>query len=144
MFFELHDKSPPYSHYKFIRDICLAWIEPEKYCPEPTSKIYPSVQYSTSTKSISFKKLKSKRKKNASLTDKTLDPYNGSLCCQLNTKINHLPEASDTKEGSCTFHYFKNRSKHCKQLMKCPVRQVILCLECYKTFRITPDHMCLK
>ena len=81
MFFELHDKFPPYGHYKFIRDICLAWIEPEKYWPEPTSKRYPSVQYSKSTKSKACKKLKFKCKKNAYLTDKTLDPYNVSLRC---------------------------------------------------------------
>ena len=81
MFFELHDKSPPYGHYEFIRDICLAWIEPEKYWPEPTSKRYPSVQDSKSTKSRACKKLKFKRKKNSSLTDKTLDPYNVSLRC---------------------------------------------------------------
>ena len=79
MFFELHDKSPPYSHYKFIREICLAWIYPDMYWPEPTPKRYTSVQYSTSTKSRACKKLKFKRKKNASLTDKNLDPYNGSL-----------------------------------------------------------------
>ena len=79
MFFELHDKSPPYNHCEFIREICLAWIDPEKYWPEPTSNRFPPVQYSTSTKSISFKNLKSKRRKNASLTDKTLDPYSGSL-----------------------------------------------------------------
>ena len=97
MFFEIHDKSPPYSHYDFIRDICLAWIDPEKYWPEPTSKSAPSVQDSKSTKSRACKKLKFKRKKNSSLTDKTLDPYIGSLCCRLNTKLNHLPESPDTK-----------------------------------------------
>ena len=74
MSFELHDKSPPYIHYKFIREICLSWIDPDKYWPEPTSKIYPSVQDSTSTKSRACKKIKFKRKKNASLTDKALDP----------------------------------------------------------------------
>ena len=50
MFFELHDKSPPYIHYKLIRDIFLAWIDPENYCPEPTSNRSPLVQDSTSTK----------------------------------------------------------------------------------------------
>ena len=81
MLFELHDKSPPYSHYKFIRYVCLDWIDPEKYCPEPTPKRSPAVKYSTSTKSIACNNLKFKPKKKASLTDKTLDPYNGSLCC---------------------------------------------------------------
>ena len=81
MFFELHDKSAPYGHYEFIRDICLAWIDPEKYWPEPTSKRSPSVQDSKSTKPRAFKKLKFKRKKNSSLTDKILDPYNVSLRC---------------------------------------------------------------
>ena len=73
MLFELHNKSPPYGHYKFIRDICLAWIDPEKYWPEPTLKRSPSVQDSKSTKSRACKKLKFKRKKKAPLTDKTLD-----------------------------------------------------------------------
>ena len=81
MFFELHYKSPPYSHYEFIRDICLAWIDPDKYWPETTSNISPPVQDSTSIKSRDCKKLKFKRKKNSSLTDKTLDPYNVSLRC---------------------------------------------------------------
>ena len=144
MFFELHDKSPPYIHYEFIREIFLPWIDPDKYWPEPTSKRSPSVQDYKNTKSRSCKKLKFKRKKNASLTDKTLNPYIESFRCRLNTKLNHLPEAPDTKEGSCAFHYFKNNSKHCKQLMKFSVCQVILCLECYKTFHVTPDLMCLK
>ena len=144
MFFELHDKLPPYSHYEFIREIFLAWIDPDKYWPEPTSKRSPPVKDSTSTKSRACKKLKFKRKKNAPLTENTIDPYNGSLRCRLNTKLNHLPKAPDKKEGSCAFHYFKNKSKHRKQLMKCPICQFILCLECYKTFHVTPDLMCLK
>ena len=81
MFFELHDKSLPYGHYEFIRDICLAWIDPEKYWLEPTSKRSPSVQDSKSTKSRACKNIKFKRKKKSSLTDKTLDPYNVSLRC---------------------------------------------------------------
>ena len=74
MLFELHNKSPPYIHCDFIREICLAWIDPENYWSEPTSKISPSVQDSISTKSRACKKIKFKRKKNASLTDKALDP----------------------------------------------------------------------
>ena len=62
MLFELHDKSPPYSHYNFIREICLAWIDPDKYRPEQTSNIYTSVQDSTSTKSRARKKLSFKHK----------------------------------------------------------------------------------
>ena len=81
MFSELHDKSPPYGHYEFIRDIFLAWIDPEKYWTEPTSKRSPSVQDYKSTKSRAYKKLKFKHKKNSSLTDNTLDPYNVSLRC---------------------------------------------------------------
>ena len=97
MFFELHDKSPPYSHYEFIIDICLDWIDLENYCLEPTSKRSPSVKDYTITKSRACKKIKFKRKKNESLTDKTLDPYNESLLFRLNTKLNNLTEAPDTK-----------------------------------------------
>ena len=141
MFFELHNKSTPYSHYEFIGCICLDRMDPEKYWPEPTSKISPSVQDFTSTKSRACKNLKFKRKKNASLKDKTLDPYNGSLHFQLNTKLNHLPKAPDTKEGKFSSHYFDTKSNNRKQLMKFPVCQVILCLE---SFYVTTDIMCLK
>ena len=57
MFFKLHDKSPPYSHYEFIREIFLAWIDPGNYWLEPTSKRYPSVQDSKITKSRVCNKL---------------------------------------------------------------------------------------
>ena len=50
-YIKLHDKLPPYSHYEFIREICLAWIDSDNYCQDPTSKRYPSVKYSTITKS---------------------------------------------------------------------------------------------
>ena len=98
----------------------IAWIDPNKYWPEPTSKRSPSGQDSTSTKSRACKKLKFKRKKNVSLIDKNLDLYNRYLRWRLNKKLNHLPEAPDTKEGSCAFHYFNNKFKHCKHFYEVP------------------------
>ena len=144
-FFEIHDKAPPYSHYEFIREIALAWIDPITYWPEPASKrVSDKDSTATSTRTRAVKNVKIKRKKNTTLTDNSLDPYNGTLCCRLNCKLNHLPEETESKEASCQFHYYKSKSKYRKQLMSCPSCQVVLCLQCYKIFHTTPDLTTLK
>ena len=94
-FYQLHLRKPPWNHYKFIRAFNLAWIDPKLYWPVKSKK---RVSYSsicdtvTTSSSRTSKKSKTIRKRNATLSDLSLDPYSGALRCCLDSRLTHLPE----------------------------------------------------
>ena len=142
MFYAMHHRKPPFNHYEFIKSIALAWIDPDTYWPQKSGK--RDNDASSSSSSRMSKRSKPSPKRNATFTDRSLDPYTGSLRCRMDTRLNHLPEENDKDEGSCQMHYWKDKSKYRKQLLKCAACQVTLCVKCYKTFHDTADLMNLK
>ena len=145
-FWKLHLRKPPYNHYEFIKCITLAWLDPVLYWPVTSKKRVSSSSICTTATASSrtSKKSKPNRKRNSTLSDLSLDPYCGAVRCRLDTRLNHLPEEEERGEAQCQMHYWKNKSKYRKQLMKCATCQVTLCLKCYKIFHDRPDLTPLK
>ena len=146
-FYQLHLRKPPWNHYKFIRSVNLAWIDSKLYWPVKSKKCVSSssvCETVTTSSSRTSKKSKTIWKRNATLSDLSLDPYSGSLRCRLDLQLTHLPEEEVKGETSFQMHYWMNKSKYRKQLMKCATCQVTLCLKCYKIFHDRPDLMSLK
>ena len=146
-FYQLHLRKPPWNHYEFIRAVTLAWIDPKLYWPVKSKKRASSSSVcdtSTTSSSRTSKKSKKIRKRNATLSDLSLDPYSGTLRCRLGSRLTRLPEEEENGETSCQMHYWINKSKYRKQLVKCAACQVTLCLKCYKIFHDRPDLMSLK
>ena len=132
--------------YEFIKCITLAWLDPVLYWPVTSKKRVSSSSICTTATASSrtSKKSKPNRKRNSTLSDLSLDPYCGAVRCRLDTRLNHLPEEEERGEAQCQMHYWKNKSKYRKQLMKCATCQVTLCLKCYKIFHDRPDLTSLK
>ena len=88
---------------------------------------------------LHVKKQNDKDKKNAHLTEKTVDPYIGQLRCRLDPSLNHLPTLNDKPESNCQLHYLLVKKIYRAQLMKCNTCNVLLCIHCYKRFHELPN-----
>ena len=146
-FHELHERKH-LSHYKFIKQVALAWINPSEYwsslkqgIKQSTSQVSADASTTTSMTTCTSvaSTIISPRKtylnqKNSAFTEKTLDPYNGALQCRLDHQLNHLPIKNDKPENNCQLHYWSDKTKVQAQLMKCMTCNVTLCLSCYKPF----------
>ena len=120
-FYQLHLRKPPWNHYKFIRAVTLAWIDPKLYWTVKSNKRVSSSSVcdtATTSSSRTSKKSKTIRKRNATLSDLSLDPYSGTLRFRLDSRLTHLPEEEEKGETSFQMHYWMNKSKYQKQLMK--------------------------
>ena len=99
---------------------------------------------STVVASIVSRRVSSTSKQLTTITDNSLNPCTGKLCCRLDRTLNHLPVQPMKPEANCQLHNWAKQSKHRKQLMKCPTCNVIICLDCYKKFHEVSDLSVLK
>ena len=114
----MHERTVPLTHYEFIRQVALAWLKPSKYWPNKNKDSTRSIastssfinQCSVASAVTSRLKLNTK-KKNATFTNKSLDPYSGDLRCRLNNSLNHFPVKNDKPEGNCQLHYWLAKEK---------------------------------
>ena len=52
-FYKIHERKPPFSHYKFVEKVALAWLKPNEFWPSNKSKKNdPRDNSSTGIKSI--------------------------------------------------------------------------------------------
>ena len=99
----MHDSKNVYSHYDYIKQISLAWINPELHWPKKIAQQKKKRKHEVEqvTRS-SRKKLVDSDMASASSTsskcikvnDSSLHPTLGKLNTRLNTSVQHLPEAS--------------------------------------------------
>ena len=125
------------THYELIQDIAIAWLKTLQYWPKKKSSTgsgQSSSDSSTVAESVVTRRCKISPKRSDKFTEKSLNPYSGSLRCRLYCRLNHLPLQNDRPEGSCKMHLWSKRDKYREQFLKCPACNVILCLDCYKPF----------
>ena len=106
-FHDIHGRLMPRTHYEFIQDIYLAWLKPSQYCPKKKSSTgsgQSSSDSSTVAESVVTRRCKISPKRSDKFTEKSLNPYSGSLWCRLDCRLNHLPLRNDNPEGSCQMH----------------------------------------
>ena len=141
-FHDIHGRQMPRTHYEFIQDIYLAWLNISQYWPTKKSSTGSGQSSSESTtvaESVVTRRCKLYPKRSDKFTEKSLNQYSGSLWCRLYFRLNHLPLQNYKPEGSFQMHWWSKRDKYCKQLLKCPACNVILCLDCYKPFHEVLD-----
>ena len=142
------------SQYNFRKEVSLAMIFPDKYwptrergaggddgssvgvgrriagstCTTPSTKSKRiQDQLSTSTNSGPFR--------NRVVTDNSLHPILGSLCCRLDHLKTHWPAPCSKVESRCQLHFWATGGKkHRKNLMVCSECQITLCIQCYVPF----------
>ena len=144
-FHKIHGRKSPLTHYGFNRAVALAWLKPSTFWSSRFSGVRKHTNGTSVTTDstiassiVTRKKQNDIDKKNASLTENTLDPYIGQLRCRLDHSLNHLPSLNDKPESNCQLHYFLVKKKYKAQLMKCQTCNVLLCLHCYKKFHEVP------
>ena len=99
----------PQTHYEFIQDIYLAWLETLQYWPKKNSSTCSGQSYSESStvaESVVTRRCKLSPKRSAKFTEKSLNPYSGSLPCRLDYRLNHLPIRNDKPDGICQMHWW--------------------------------------
>ena len=136
-FHDIHGRRMQQTHYEFIQDISLAWLKPYQFWPKKKSSTdsgQSSSDSSTVAESVVTRRCKLSPKQSDKFTEKSLNPYSGSLWCRLYCRLNHLPLRNDKPEVSCQMHWSSKRDKYRKQLLKYPACNVILCLDFYKPF----------
>ena len=141
------DSKAAVSHYDYIKEIALAWVNQELYWPKRIAqkkrkaqgdidngkrKTRPTVRI-LETGSVSTASTCSKA---PNVTNETLHP-SGSLRNRLNTSVQHLPEKPSTKRPICQLHRWA-RGRGVNEvrggILKCSVCRIHLCIACYKLF----------
>ena len=140
------DNKKTLSHYEYIRQISLAWINQEEYRPKTlkfVSRKRPKEdqqipvtrgrkKLDTGSLSVSSKHLKYYK-----IEDESLHPNNGKYSCRLNMSVQHFPESPKVKRARCALHKWSRDQKGSEvfaSVVLCSVCQVNICLSCYKLF----------
>ena len=150
---KLLDSKQALTHYDFIKEISLAWINKEMYFPK-VRNVAASRKRKTkddATKDDGKRVTRGAAKKldidatsvfsNSSIcieiTDNSLHPTSGKLSCRLNTAVQHLPEQKKGKRLRCALHRW-SRDRQPPEVFAgvilCSVCRVHLCINCYNLF----------
>ena len=149
-FHSMHDSKRTLSHYDYIKQISLAWINQELYWPKKVTKTTATKKRS-SEKETTTQTRSRKRKSDTDLAsvsssgssrcvridDDSLDPNNGKLCIRLNHSFQHFPEKSNSKKPKCALHrWARERQPPEVQagVTTCSICRVNLCIPCYHMF----------
>ena len=76
------------------------------------------------------------------ISESALNPMDGSLKCQLNCSILHLPvkPKMNKKKTYCQHHYWCNNEQKCSNTVFCYNCNVVLCVnKCYEIFHTKFD-----
>ena len=140
----LHDSTDAVTHYQFIKQICLAWIDRERHWPKHPEKISQKRKSPEDDKVITRgarKKIELDLASSSSVctivTDKTLHPLNGHLRIRLDYSQQHFPEQPTATKPRCSLHRWA-RGRHGKavtsSIVKCSICKVHLCIACFNIF----------
>lgn len=166
----LHCSTHYVSHYDFIKQVALTWIDPRNHGPkaELKRKRDDAIEINDdSDDGVSFSRPSRKCKKlslqgdnstvssggatvrNARVNEKTLDPTCGALKCRLDSFSTHYPQHLDKKRaGKCQLHRWA-RGRDGKEVrnfkvLHCSTCRVSLCSQCWKVFHDVEDVVALK
>ena len=142
------DSKKAVSHYNYIKEIALAWVNPELYWPK---KIRPTKRKAKGEIDSNKRKTRSAVRhldtesvcttssKAPNVTNESLHPATGNLSCRLNNSVQHLPECPSVKRPICQLHRWA-RGRDAKEvrggIVKCSVCRIHLCISCYKVFHL--------
>ena len=131
------------THYEFMKEISLAWINPLKYWTDTKkirsmerlqSEIEESDGVNTRSGTNSTSTYKQLSKRSQPFSNTSLDPRNGALKERL-LFGGHWPKAIPPKRDvNCQLHRWATGKKHRSKLMTCMQYNVNLCIRCFYTF----------
>jgi hypothetical protein len=137
----------PVTHYDFIKQITLAWINPDTHWPKGTEahwskkrKAAEQQQQETVITRSAARKLNLEQTSPSlciPVTDNNLHPSTGKLKHRLNYSLQHYPQCSKVKAPRCQLHrWARGRDKPAvkKGVVTCSVCRVHLCIPCFNLF----------
>ena len=142
-FHSLHDSKATVSHYDFIKQICLAWIDKEQYWPKSEEskkrKAEDDKMKTRAKKRFEFDVTSSSSSTTicTTINDKTLHPVHGKLSLRLNYSVQHYPEISKAKSSRCALHRWardRQGAAVMSNVVVCSVCRVNLCINCFNVF----------
>ena len=146
-FHKSHDSKKILSHYDYIKQISLAWINQDLYWPKritrPAKRRHePDTTITRSRKRIVDSDLLSVASSSASsrctpIDNDTINPISGKLNMRLNHSVQHFPEEPTAKKPKCALHrWARDREPPEVQsgVTTCSVCRVNLCINCYHIF----------
>ena len=135
------DSKDAVSHYDYIKEIALAWINQEMYWPKEVKKRKVEQDDGKrktrrqTARSLEIKSHSSSQKATP-FNDKTLHPT-GRLSCRLTTSVQHFPEWPTISRPQCQLHrWARNRQGREVRgaIVTCSICRVNLCVPCFKIF----------
>jgi hypothetical protein len=143
-FHTLHDSNKTLSHYDYIKQIALAWVNQDMHWP--TKKITrkrktvsnePRQTRSRLSIDVDVESTSTSSTKCIPVDEKTLHPVKGRLSSRLTTAVQHFPEVPVAKRPRCQLHRWA-RGRQGKEVMSnvitCSICRVNLCVPCYNLF----------
>jgi hypothetical protein len=148
-FHKMHDSKKVLSHYDYIKQISLAWINQELYWPHKVTKTKATKKRSREPETTQARSRKRKPDTDIAsvssagssrcpkIEDDSLDPNNGKLCIRLNHSFQHFPKKSKSKKPKCALHRWargRNASEVQVGVTTCSICRVNLCIKGYHIF----------
>ena len=144
-FHQLHDSKDTISHYEYIKQIALAWVNRNLHWPR--KRISHKRKNTTEEKRQTRSRLQINNEDSKSTTtstskcipvdDGTLHPVKGRLACRLTTAIQHFPEEPSAKRPRCQLHRWargREGPEVMSNIITCSICRVNLCIPCYNMF----------
>jgi len=146
-YFDMMLTKPPLTHYEFIKQVALAWINKDMYWPKDNVASISKKRkaendnnrHTRATKrklNIDAMSFSSSESRCIPVNSKSLNPTSGSLNIRLNTTMQHLPQLAK-KRARCALHrWARNRGggEIMAHVVTCSVCPVNLCITCYNIF----------
>ena len=156
-----HNSKVPVTHYEFIKQITLAWIDPDTHWPKGTeahqSKKRKAAEQNEDQDTVvtrATRKLNLDYQTSPSLssdsnpasatssicipvTEKNLHPLTGKLKHRLNYSVQHYPQYPKVKAPRCQLHRWargRDQPQVKKSVVMCSVCRVNLCIPCFNLF----------
>jgi len=146
-------KESRYTHYEFLKEVGLYWMNPPQMEAEEVVVDYGKGIFSPSASTVSTLTASSSKKAPSSrgkyVTDKSLSPdgkfnkrlYDSKLHFGEDC-VNYICEKQD-EPPTCRLHnWFGGKSKY--KIMHCPVCDINLCVNCYKLFHTEANLVDMK
>ena len=154
-FHRLHGSKNYCTHYEYIKQIGLAWVNQEMYGPKKIKKVSNKreKEQDGSLTRATKRKIEAVMMSASSSTSRCIQITNESLCPhgqlkrRLNTSFQHLPEVPNAKKPRCQLHrWARDRSgtEVFSGVITCSVCRVNLCVRCYNIFHMEPFLTCKK
>ena len=138
------DSKAAVNHYDYIKEIALAWINPDIHWPKKISQKKRKAPKDDGKRNTRASRALDESSVSSSIASSKATPFNdktlhprGKLACRLQHAVQHFPECTTVSRPQCQLHRWA-RNREGKEvrgsIVTCSICRVNLCIPCFKTF----------